>query len=888
MIASKDITSLESYDFKGLENLEEIHLSSNQLSSLPEKVFDGLSKLEHLYLQGNQLSSFPFPDKIFSDLKSIWRLDLRYNGITALPDEVLQHLPNPEALRLFDDDKLSHSSESQIHQPERGFMSCEEMHDFIGTLTNKHINMKHNTPQPRDINTLRGNIKNYVQSKVMYYTFQNYGNIYDELQLTLQSKESQSKDAFLKTLNSTKLTSTLLDDLLTHIENEIKALKAALDDPSSYPEITEKLTKNKIFALKYRLEDKNRMNLLIRKEFISEVLFHNLRKFSERENVVKTARKTGFAKAFPLNNIFTQSEIERLTEGFYVYPSKKMIVADNCEKTFKTYMDFSKLFQKRVSYLEEVLHEISEKKTPLLTTDKLEVSEKNKPPKSLQDIKSTYVQKLKLRFSEIVNESQSEDKTSLSRNSLLREEFLKREKKHLQSLKKKYDFSQIAEEEVREKAYVHYLSSLYQSADPQSDFVAMTDLGPQGRTFVEDETGKLGFIFSKTFMGPVVIEAFVAAQTPAETAGLKVGDQITHCRPPFKDATWISLRNMPREKISSYLSGEPNSQIELKILRDHKERTFVITRTPIKLQPSIPLSIFEVKTPTSNEKIKVGVLTLNRFILGMTIVFKETLEKAKAKGVQSLVVDLSQNPGGAYLETSWSAGLFVHSEETSRMSSFFERPFRVPMDTINPTISETTWTGPLTIVISDKSASAAELFAGGLKDIQRALIVGTPSSFGKFTVQSVKGINLSKEASSEETETQQKHHFVSKITTSLFFTPSGKNLLEKGVASHILLPSLKDSGERYQTPVFDRFDAVAFLPHKAWEKLNQWQPVSQNIINKVQDEFNTHKDSKKKQINLLEMGKSYQVLEENSHRSPWIQEAVEMGSYLYQAIQSEK
>ena len=773
--------------------------------------------------------------------------------------------------------EFSYSSKEDLSkEPERDFISCEKAHGFIRELRDKHINMKYNTPQLGNINSLRGNIKNYVQSKVIHYTFQNYGNIYEKLQL-----RPQSKDAFLKTLNSTKITSTLLDDLLTYIESEIKALKNSLDAPRSYPElITKGLTEAKILRLKYRLEDKNRMNLLIRKEFISEVLFQHVRKFVAIENVFKTARKTGFVKAFPLNNIFTQSEIERLTEGLYVNPSNKMIESNNCERIFKTYMGFSKLFLERVSYLEDVLYKISEEKNPLLTTDKIEVSENKKPPNSLQDIKNTYVQKLKLSFSEIINESQSEDK--------LREEFLKREKKHLQSLKKKYDFSQIAEEEVREKAYVHYLSSLYQSADPQSDFVAITDLGPQGRIFVEDETGKLGFMFSKTFMGPVVIEAFVAAQTPAETAGLKVGDQITHYRPPSKDAPWISLRNIPREKISSYLSGKPNSQIELKILRDHKEKTFVITRTPIKLQTSIPLSIFEVKTPTSNEKIKVGVLTFNRFIPRITVVFKETLEKAKAKGVQSLVIDLSQNTGGEFTETNYSAGLFVHSEEIARLSSFFERPFRVPLNPNNTTLGETTWTGPLTIVISDKSASATELFAGGLKDLQRALIVGTPSSFGKFTSQSVKGINLTKEAPVEETETQQKTHFVSRITTSLFFTPSGKNLLEKGVTSHILLPSLKDSGERYQTPVFDRFDAVAFLPHKSWEKINQWQPVSQNIINKVQSEFNTHKDSKKKQINLLEMGKPYQVLEENSHRSPWIQEAVEMGSYLYQAIQSEE
>ena len=103
-LSDEGITSLNSDDFAGLSNLEELYLNENNLSSLPEDIFDELSNLKDLYLYNNKLSNLP--ENIFAELSNLEYLYLYNNDLNNLPKDIFAELSDLEYLDL-DDNELS-------------------------------------------------------------------------------------------------------------------------------------------------------------------------------------------------------------------------------------------------------------------------------------------------------------------------------------------------------------------------------------------------------------------------------------------------------------------------------------------------------------------------------------------------------------------------------------------------------------------------------------------------------------------------------------------------------------------------------------------------------------------------------------------------------------
>ena len=191
--------------------------------------------------------------------------------------------------------------------------------------------------------------------------------------------------------------------------------------------------------------------------------------------------------------------------------------------------------------------------------------------------------------------------------------------------------------------------------------------------------------------------------------------------------------------------------------------------------------------------MKIGVLNLPSFYIdfeGQSRRSKDytssahdvlqELNKLKAEGIEGLVVDLRANGGGSLTESIKIAGFFFKEAPVVQVKDG-DGATNTYMDEDKGIVYE----GPMSVLISRQSASASEIFAGAIRDLNRGIIIGDSHTFGKGTVQNLQDL---------------KKLGGIKITISSFYRPSGSSTQMKGVDSDVVIPSISDEldiGEKF-------------------------------------------------------------------------------------------
>ncbi|MBO5750452.1 MAG: S41 family peptidase [Bacteroidaceae bacterium] len=228
---------------------------------------------------------------------------------------------------------------------------------------------------------------------------------------------------------------------------------------------------------------------------------------------------------------------------------------------------------------------------------------------------------------------------------------------------------------------------------------------------------------------------------PAAEVGLKVGDVLL--RIDDND-----LKGMDTEKVSNLLRGEPGTTFLLEVQRpgEKKTRKFKITRHNITVS-QIPYH--------GVLRGDVGYINLIGFTENSSRDFRKALISVKADGAKSLVIDLRGNGGGSLAEAVNIVNLFVprgkeivSMKGKVRSSNYSYKSKNEPLDIEMPIV----------VLVNNGSASAAEIVAGALQDLDRAVIVGS-KTFGKGLVQSVRDLPYNGSL---------------KLTTSKYYIPSGR------------------------------------------------------------------------------------------------------------------
>ncbi|WP_256203426.1 S41 family peptidase [Sphingopyxis sp. YR583] len=300
------------------------------------------------------------------------------------------------------------------------------------------------------------------------------------------------------------------------------------------------------------------------------------------------------------------------------------------------------------------------------------------------------------------------------------------------------------------------INGMLASLDPHSGYLDARGFSNL-RTQTDGEYGGLGL--SVTMEDGVVKVIAPTADTPADKAGIKAGDYITHINKEL-------IFGLTLDEAVEQMRGKPGTKIDITVVREGQDKPMELslTREIIDLKP--------VKWEVSGD---VGVLTVTSFSADATTDLKAAMfavEKSLGKKPRGWILDLRSNPGGLLDEAVGISDLFLERGEIvsqrGRKKGDIERYFAEPGDLAGG--------APVVVLIDSGSASASEIVAGALQDQHRAVVMGE-RSFGKGSVQTVLPL----------TDTT-----ALRLTTARYYTPSGRSVQEGGIEPDIRVPQISD------------------------------------------------------------------------------------------------
>lgn len=252
--------------------------------------------------------------------------------------------------------------------------------------------------------------------------------------------------------------------------------------------------------------------------------------------------------------------------------------------------------------------------------------------------------------------------------------------------------------------------------------------------------------------------------SPAEAAGVKAGDYITHL-----DGKLIYGGDL--DDAVAQMRGEAGTKIRLTIFRPGRDKPFDVTVTR---------GVIKLEAVTWELQENVGVITVNEFSHDVGNDVNKAIQDLKQKSggkLEGLILDLRENPGGELEEAVALSDLFLtQGDIVSQRGRNRSEDEYYKAESVFP--GDAAKGLPLIVLIDSGSASASEIVAGALQDQHRALIMGE-TSFGKGSVQSLFFLDRSRTSAV-------------KITTARYYTPSGRSVQEGGIVPDIRVPQLSD------------------------------------------------------------------------------------------------
>ncbi len=300
------------------------------------------------------------------------------------------------------------------------------------------------------------------------------------------------------------------------------------------------------------------------------------------------------------------------------------------------------------------------------------------------------------------------------------------------------------------------IDGMLAALDPHSSYAEAADF-QQLRTTTDGNYGGLGLTVQSEDGAVKVVAA--TEDTPADRAGIKPGDYITHIDGEF-------IYGYTLDEAVEKMRGKPGSSVKLTVVRPGRDKPFdvAIVREKITLKPVK----WEVKDG-------VGVININQFSAPTGQMVREALigiDKATGNKPLGYIIDLRSNPGGLLDQAIEVSDAFLEQgeivSERGRAAGDIDRFYAKPGDLAHGL--------PVIVLVDAGSASASEIVAGALQDHRRALVMGE-RSFGKGSVQTV---------------IQTGPQSALRLTTARYYTPSGRSVQAGGIDPDIAVPQLSD------------------------------------------------------------------------------------------------
>jgi len=296
------------------------------------------------------------------------------------------------------------------------------------------------------------------------------------------------------------------------------------------------------------------------------------------------------------------------------------------------------------------------------------------------------------------------------------------------------------------------LSGMLSSLDPHSSFLNKKNYGDM-RVQTRGEFGGLGI--EVTMENGLVKVISPIDDTPASKAGIKAGDYITHLDgEPILGLTLGEAVDLMR--------GPVDSDIALTVAREGLDETLAIT---------ITRAVIQIRAVRSRVEKDIGYVRITSFNEHTYANLETAMAKLKTElgdDLNGYVVDLRNNPGGLLDQAIAVSDAFLEQGEI--VSTRGRNPQNAQRH--NARSGDLAEGKPIIVLINGGSASASEIVAGALQDHRRAIILGT-KSFGKGSVQTI--IPLGSGG----------NRGALRLTTSRYYTPSGRSIQAKGITPDI-------------------------------------------------------------------------------------------------------
>lgn len=280
------------------------------------------------------------------------------------------------------------------------------------------------------------------------------------------------------------------------------------------------------------------------------------------------------------------------------------------------------------------------------------------------------------------------------------------------------------------------IDAMLKELDPYTVFYHESNMEDY-RLMSAGEYGGIGTLIRKIKGSAYIVEPY--KDKPAYKSGLRAGDKILSIES-------ILMKGKTVEEVSKALKGPKGSTIVVEVERGNKTLNFDVIREQIKI-PDVPYS--------GMVNGNIAYVKLSSFTQTAFQSVQSELQKLEAEGMKYAILDLRNNGGGLLFEAVKIVNLFIPKGElvvyTKGRIEKENREFKTKDIPLFPDI-------PLVVLINENSASASEIVAGSLQDLDRAVIVGR-QSFGKGLVQRTYDLKYGSKL---------------KVTISKYYTPSGR------------------------------------------------------------------------------------------------------------------
>jgi len=360
------------------------------------------------------------------------------------------------------------------------------------------------------------------------------------------------------------------------------------------------------------------------------------------------------------------------------------------------------------------------------------------------------------------------------------------EKDGREKVQKRYDdWFKRMEQDDRDDRMAFYINCLLNVYDPHSGYFPPKDK----ENFDIQMSGQLEGIGAtlQEKDGYIKVAQIVTGSPSWKQGQLKEGDLIL--KVAQGNAEPVDIVDMRLDNAVKLIRGKKGTEVKLTVKKPDNSIVIIsIIRDIVIIEDTFAKSVI---LDVPGEKGKIGYIYLPTFYADFnnmngrrasTDVRKE-IEKLKKENIDGIIFDLRNDGGGSLLDAVDIAGMFITKGPVVQVKGRYGAPYIY--DDKDATLD---YDGPLVVMVNSYSASASEIFAAAMQDYGRGVVVGSPSTYGKGTVQRFfeleKGQNATQDLGSI------------KLTIQKFYRINGGSTQLKGVTPDIILPDVYSEVDR--------------------------------------------------------------------------------------------